>query len=167
MLDRDHIVRAAPGKVAGVLALGVQGLRGDDRVGDFQAVQQLSEHRDLIGLGPHLHLAQHHAPGLVERREQVTAALVVVPRAAQSLAVHRDHPPLRGPGRGTPGRPLAGQVIEGVRVQALQGPPDGGLARHRTGHPEPGQRLLVSVGGPLGDRGERPRPGQHRAHRQP
>ena len=71
-------MRAAPGKVAGVLALGVQSVRGDDRAGDVQSVEQRGEHRDLAGLGAHLHLAQHHPTGLVERREQVTATVTTV-----------------------------------------------------------------------------------------
>jgi hypothetical protein len=77
-LDRDQIVRAAPGEVAGVLTLGVQSVRGDDRVLDVQAVAQRGEHRDFVCLGAHLHLAQHHAMGLVERREQVTATVTIV-----------------------------------------------------------------------------------------
>ena len=80
--DRDHIVRAAPGKVAGVLPLGVQSVSGDDRAGDVQAVQQLGEHRDFVGLGAHLHLPQHHAMTVVESGEQVTAVFTAVPGAA-------------------------------------------------------------------------------------
>jgi hypothetical protein len=51
-LDRDHIVCAAPGQVAGVLALGVQRVGADDRTGDLDAVQQGGEQRDLVGLAP-------------------------------------------------------------------------------------------------------------------
>jgi len=40
-------VRAAPGEVAGVLALGVQCVGGDDRVLDLDAVAQRGEQRDL------------------------------------------------------------------------------------------------------------------------
>jgi hypothetical protein len=71
-------VRAAPGEVAGVLALGMQSVRGDNGVLDVQAVQQCGEHRDFVGLGAHLHLTQHHAMGLVERGEQVAATVTIV-----------------------------------------------------------------------------------------
>jgi len=82
MLDRDHIVCAAPGQVAGVLALGVQRVGGDDRVLDVQAVAQRGEQGDFIGLGAHLHLAQHHAMNMVQRRQQVAAAIAAVTGAA-------------------------------------------------------------------------------------
>jgi hypothetical protein len=48
----------------------------------------------------------------------------------------------------------------------LQGPPEGGFWRRRPGDAQPGQRGLISISGPFGDRGERARPGQRRAHRQ-
>jgi hypothetical protein len=34
-----------------VLALGMQGMGGDDRAGDVNAVHQGGEHGDLVGLG--------------------------------------------------------------------------------------------------------------------
>jgi hypothetical protein len=65
-----------------VLALGVQSISGDDRIGDVQAVQQGTEHGDLVGLGAHLHLAQHRAMSMVASGEQVTAVLVAMAGAA-------------------------------------------------------------------------------------
>ena len=82
MLDRDHIVCPAPRKVAGVLALGVQRVGGDDRICDLDAVQQDGEQRDLVGLGTHLHLAQHHAMSMIEGGEQVAATVTAMPRPA-------------------------------------------------------------------------------------
>jgi len=82
MLDRDDEVRAARGQVAGVLALGMQRIGGDDRVLDPDAVAQRGEQGDFVGLGAHLHLPQHYPMGLVERRQQVTALAAAVPRAA-------------------------------------------------------------------------------------
>ena len=82
MLDREHIVCAAPGKVAGVLALGVQSVGRDDRVLDVQAVQQRGEQGDLVGLGAHLDLAQHYAVSMVQGRQQVAAAIAAVTGAA-------------------------------------------------------------------------------------
>jgi len=63
-------------------------------------------------------------------------------------------------------RPPPGQVIKGASVQPLQGPPERRLRRHRAGHTQPGQGLLIGISSPFRDRGERARPGQHRAHRQ-
>ena len=81
MLDRDDIMRAAPDEVAGVLALGVQCVGSDDRVLDLDAVAQRGEQRDLVGLGAHLHLPQHHPMSMIKRRQQVTAVLAAVPGA--------------------------------------------------------------------------------------
>ena len=63
-------------------ALGVQRVGRNDRVLDVQAIQQGSEQGNLIGLGAHLHLAQHHSMGMVERRQQVMAIPAIVPRPA-------------------------------------------------------------------------------------
>ena len=81
-LDDQKVVRAAPGQVGGVLTLGVQSIGGDDRIGDVQAVQQGGEHGDLVGLGAHLHLAQHRPMSMVVGGEQVTADLVAMAGAA-------------------------------------------------------------------------------------
>ena len=82
MLDGEQVVRAAPGQVGGVAALGVQRVRGDDRPADGDAVQQRGEQGDLVGLGVHVSLAQHHTVGVVQRREQVTAVFAAVGGAA-------------------------------------------------------------------------------------
>jgi len=81
MLDDQQVVRAAHGQEGGVLALGVQSIGGDDRIGDVQAAQQRGEHGDLVGLGTHLHLAQHRAMSMVIGG-QVTAVLLPVAGAA-------------------------------------------------------------------------------------
>ena len=52
MLDDEQVVRAAPGQVGGVVALGMQRIGGDDRAGDVHAVQQGGEHGDLGGNTP-------------------------------------------------------------------------------------------------------------------
>ena len=81
-LDDQQVLSAAPGQVGGVVTLGMQGIGGDDRAGDVNAVQQRREQGNLIGLGAHLHLAQHHAVRMVEGREQVTAVLFAMAGAA-------------------------------------------------------------------------------------
>lgn len=65
-LDREHVMRAAPGQIVGVGALGMHRIRGDDRTGDVNPVQQYREHRDLVRLRAHVHLAQNGAVGVVE-----------------------------------------------------------------------------------------------------
>ena len=47
MLDDQQVVRAAPGQVCGVGTLGVQRVRGDDRILDVQAIQQGGEQGNL------------------------------------------------------------------------------------------------------------------------
>jgi hypothetical protein len=82
MLDDQQVVRAAPGQVSGVRALGVQRVGSDDCIGDVRPVQQRGEHRDLVGLGVHVHLAQHYAAGMVKGGEQMTAVLFAMAGAA-------------------------------------------------------------------------------------
>ena len=47
-------------------------------------------------------------------------------------------------------------VIQGVRVQVLQGPPERGLTRHHAGDPERIPGGLIGISGPFRDRRERP-----------
>jgi hypothetical protein len=82
MLDDQQVVRAATVQVLGVGALGVQRVGGDDRIADADPVQQRAEHRDLVGLGSHIHLPEHHAIGMVKGGEQVAAALFAMAGAA-------------------------------------------------------------------------------------
>jgi hypothetical protein len=81
-LDDKQVVRAALVQVGGVAVLGVQGIGGDDGPCDVHPVQQRGEHGNFVGLGSHLHLAQHRAMGMIERRQQVAAVLPAVPGAA-------------------------------------------------------------------------------------
>ena len=55
------------------------------------------EQRDLIRLGAHLHLAQHHTVGMVQGGQQVKAGLLAIAGAAQGLAVYGDGPPAARP----------------------------------------------------------------------
>lgn len=103
--------------------------------------------------------------GVVERGQQVPARPTRDTGSAYRLAVHRHPPP---PGRRWTAAglgPPAEQVVQGVGVHALQGPAERGLARDRIADTQLSQGRRVGVGGPLGDRGERPRPSQDRAHR--
>jgi hypothetical protein len=71
MLDGEQVVRAAAGQVSGVAALGVHRISRDNRAADLHAVTQHGEHRDFVRLGPHLHLAQDSAMGVIEGGQQV------------------------------------------------------------------------------------------------
>jgi hypothetical protein len=119
-------------------------------------------------------LGQHRTAGVIHRRQQVHRAAVTVGwvGAAQRLAVDGHRPPPAGPGRtGVPvpvGQPGADGSGQRVWVQAGKGPADGGLGgdgevvggvaagTHR------GPDGLGRIGGPFGDRGDRPGAGQHR-----
>jgi hypothetical protein len=115
---------------------------------------------------------------MLHRRQQVHRAAVTVGwvGAAQRFAVDGYGPPHAGPGSnaspvpvGQPGSDGTGQR---VWVQAGKGTADGGLgrdgevARGVAAGAQRGPDRLGRVGGPLGDRGDRPRPGQHRSGRQ-
>ena len=58
---------ALAGQVLGVGALGVQGVRGGDRPGQVDAVQQRGEQGDLVGFRFDVDLPQDHAAGVVKR----------------------------------------------------------------------------------------------------
>ena len=73
---------AAPGQAGGVAALGVHGVRGDDRPGDVDGLQQDGEHRDFVGLRSYLHLAQDGAMNMIEGSQQVITGFAAAGRAA-------------------------------------------------------------------------------------
>jgi len=75
MLDDQQVMSAAPGQVGGMTALGVHRVCGDDRPGDIDVVRQHREHGDLVGLGTHLHLAQHRAMSMIKGGQEVIAGL--------------------------------------------------------------------------------------------
>jgi hypothetical protein len=121
-------------------------------------------------------LGQHRAALVVHRRQQVhrAAACACSSGAAQGLAVDGDGPPPTG--RTIPtlpvGQPGAYHAGQGVGVQPRKGSADGGLGRDAAvaggvaAGAERGADLLGRVGGPLGDRGDRPGTCQHRGGRQ-
>ena len=104
---------------------------------------------------------------VIERGEQVPAGSAPPARTR----VRSCRPPRSAgaaPGGGavrccahSPARPSKASASSRCKVRRIVG-----LRGHRPGDPSLGQGLLISVGGPFGDRGERARPGQHRAHRQ-
>jgi hypothetical protein len=168
-LDDQQGVGAAVDQEAGVVALGVHGVGGDDHAGEVQAGQQRLELGDLVGGGGHLALGEHGAVVVVQSGQQ--AHLVAVTgRAPQRLAVDGDHAAASQARRAQPvGQPRADRPVEPIAVDPCQHPADGGLAgdlavagERVTAHPERGQDRPGRVGGPLGDRGHRPGAGRHR-----
>ena len=72
MLDGQDVVGVLFGdQELGVLALGMQGVRGDHAPGQVQRLQQRGELGDLIGLAVHAGLGEHGAGLLVGYGEQV------------------------------------------------------------------------------------------------
>jgi hypothetical protein len=117
-------------------------------------------------------LSQDRAALVVHGRQQMRRAAVAACRtgAAHGLAVdgHRSPPAGRPTLRLLVGQPGADHPGQGVGVQPRQRAADGGLggdtkaAGGLLAGAERGPHLLGCIGGPLGDRGDRPRPGQHR-----
>src|ERR1035437_11137056 len=68
--DQD-VVSAPTEQVLGVGPLGVQGVGGDDRIGDVEAIQQRPKSVDLIGFKVHGALSQDDSADLVDGGEQV------------------------------------------------------------------------------------------------
>ena len=77
------------------------------------------------------------------------------------FAVDRDHQPPAGP-HGPGPQPGAEGPVEHIPADQGERAPERGLLRRAAGRAQPGQHLRAGVGGPLPDRGERPRPRDHR-----
>lgn len=138
---------------------------GDHRSDQVEHLQQGPQRGDLVALLLDLHLPQHDPGRVVQGRDQMRGDLACGLRAADRLAVDRDHPP---PAQQTdPGaHPRPHDSIEHLGVDPGQRPTDRGLARTtRTGDPQSGQHTGVRVGDPLTDRGERTGTGQDRGQR--
>jgi hypothetical protein len=153
----------------GGLRVGLECVGGDHHIGQVEVGQQWLQAGDLAGGAADLALGQHRAAGVVHTGQQVDLVAVVA-GAAQRLAVHghRPRPPrwLRSAVAVAVGEPGADGAGEGLRVQAGQGPADGGLGRDGEVAggvvAGTGPDRLGSIGGPLGDRGHRPGAGQDR-----
>ena len=145
------------GQPAGVLALGLHRVGGDDHAGQGQRFQQRPEVRDLVrlaGLGD-LVLADHQAGDVGDRSQQVHLLLPAGLGELAFLAVHGH----RGPGR------AVSRVTGDRRVQpgmAGSGPDlaiGPGLAQRRSGRRLAAPLLPPAAGG-LARRGARGDPGR-------
>ena len=82
MLDRDHVMRAAPGdQVLRMGALSVHRVRSDHRAGQVDAVQQGGKHRDLVRFRLDVHLSQDHAMSVIQGGQQMPARPAGQPRS--------------------------------------------------------------------------------------
>jgi hypothetical protein len=162
MLDGHHVVGAPAGDDLRGVMLGVHCVDRDDRGGETgERFQQVPHRGDLVRFRVHGNLPEDRADAVRQRRDQVRGLPFLVLRAADGLAVDRDHQPaagLCGPGV----QPGAENPVEHVRADQGEGTPERGLLRRAAGRAQPGQHLLAGIGGPLPDRGERPRPRDHR-----
>ena len=162
MLDGHHVVRLPACDDLRGVTLRVQGVNRDDGAGQAgERLQQLPHRRDLVRLRVHRGLAEDRADAVRQRRDQVRGLPGLVLRAADRLAVDCDHQPaagLHGPGV----QPGTENPVEHIGADQGEGTPEGGLLRRAAGRAQHGQHLRAGVGGPLPDRGERPRPRDHR-----
>ena len=179
--DQDVMRLLLRDQELGVIALGMQRVGGDDAPGQVQGLQQRREPGDLVGLAVHAGLGEH-GTGAADRGRPAGA------RPARRCwhdgcpaPPCRPRPPPAGARRPCSCSLVSGpqpriqpgphRGIERVGVYRFQDPADGGLIRRLepagqriTADPESGQDLRRRVRDPFADRGERPRPGQHRRH---
>jgi hypothetical protein len=169
-LDDQQVVGLLVGdQELGGLRVGLERVGGDHHIGQVEVDQQWLQAGDFAGGAVDPALGQHRAAGVVHTGQQVDLAAVAA-GAAQGLAVHgqRPRPPRWLPSAVAVGEPGADGAGESLRVQAGQGPADGGLggdgeeARGVAAGNECGPDRLGRLGGPLGDRGHRPGAGQDR-----
>jgi hypothetical protein len=105
----------------GVIALAVQGVRGDRDAGQFVGRQQGVEAGDFVRVVRHTQLGDGEA-GAGDRGQQTGGRCLTVARAAGALAVHRQ-------GLG-PSRTGSGQVDQPAGTGGVQHPADGRRTRH-------------------------------------
>jgi hypothetical protein len=162
MLDGHQVVSAPAGDGLRGVALGVHCIDRDDRGGETgERFQQVPHRGDLIRFVLHGDLAENRADAVRQCRDQVRRLPCLVLRAADGLAVDGDHEPAAGLHR--PGvQPGTEDPVEHVRADQGEGAPEGGLLRRAAGRAQHRQRLRPGISGPLPDRGERPRPCDHR-----
>ena len=162
MLDGHHVVGApAEDDLRGV-ALRVHCVDRDDCGGKAgERLQQFPDRGDLVGFLVHGDLAEDRADAVCQGRDQVRGLPGLALRAADGLAVDGDHQPaagLHGPGV----QPGAENPVQHVGADQGERAPERGLLRRPARRAQRGQDLRAGLGGPLPDRGERPRPRDHR-----
>jgi len=141
--------------------LGVQRVHRDDRVLQVgERLEQLADRGDLVALRVDGDLAEDRADAVGQGRDQVRGLTALLLRAADGLAVDRDHRAAVGPGGPGP-QPRPEDRVEGIGADLGERPPVGGLVGRSPGRAQRGEHVGAGVGGPLPDCRERPRPGGH------
>jgi hypothetical protein len=111
------------------VASRVQCVDRDDRPGQIgERVQQIPDRGDLVRLRGYRHLPEDRADAVRQRRDQVRGLPVLIPRAADGLAVNGDHQPalnLHSPGP----QPGSEDLVELVRADQGESAPERGLLR--------------------------------------
>ena len=144
------------------ISLRVHCVDRDDRGGEAgERFQQVPYRGDLVRFRVHGDLAEDRADPVRQRRDQVRSLSFLVLRAADGLAVDRDHQPAADP-HGPSVQPGTENPVEHVGTDQGERAPERGLLRRAPGRAQHGQHLRAGISGPLADRGERPRPRDHR-----
>ena len=142
--------------------LRVHGVDREDCPGQVgERFQQLPHRGDLIGFLVHGDLAEDRADPVRQRRDQMRGLPGLVLRAADGLAVDSDDQPaagLHGPGP----QPGTQDPVENVGADQGERAAERRLLRRSARRAQPRQGLRAGIGGPLPDRGERPRSRDHR-----
>ena len=158
MLDGHHVVRPPGEDHLRRVSLRVHCVDREDCPGHVgERLQQLPHCGDLVGLLVYGDLAEDRADAVRQGRDQVRGLPVLVLRAADGLAVDRDHQPPAGP-HGPGVQPGSEDPVEHVGADQGERAPVGGLLRRAAFRSECGQHVRAGVGRPLPDRRERPRP---------
>ena len=128
-LDGHHVIRAPTRDDLRGVTLRVQCVDRDDRPGQVgERVQQIPDRGDLVRLRGYRHLPEDRADAVRQRRDQVRGLPVLIPRAADGLAVNGDHQPalnLHSPGP----QPGSEDLVELVRADQGESAPERGLLR--------------------------------------
>jgi hypothetical protein len=162
MLDGHHVIGAPAEDDLRSVSLRVHCVDRDDRGGKAgERFQQVPHRGNLVRFLIHGDLPEDRADAVRQPRDQVRGLPACALRAADGLAVDRDHQPPAGPHR--PGvQPRTENPVEHVGADQRERAPEGGLLRRAARRAQHRQHLRAGIGGPLPDRGERPRPRDHR-----
>ena len=109
VLDGQQVVSAAFAQVGGVVALGVEGIGGNDHPREIRVRRSgRGEVRagDFVGLRADLARGESDTVAMTDGGQDEDPAAVRAPRATQALAVHRDRPPPQPYRLGAGGRPV-------------------------------------------------------------
>ena len=162
MLNGHHVVGAAAEDDLRGVMLGVHRVDRQDRAGQVgERLQQLPDRGNLVRLLIHGDLAEDGADAVGQCCDQMRGLPGLVLRTTDGLTVDGDHQPAAGPPRPRP-QPGTENLVKHITVDQGERAPEGGLLRRASDRAQNRQDVRSGIGGPLPDRGERPRPRDHR-----